>query len=124
MQVHASSAKRRRFSNSEKRRILSAADACQQPGDIGALMRREGIYSSHLCNWRKQRDAGLLGGNNAAARGPKADPVRAQRLVLEALQRDNARLQRKFDQAMLLIDVQKKVSMLIGLALPQSSATT
>lgn len=124
MQVHASVAKRRRFSNPEKRRILSAADACQQPGDIGALMRREGIYSSHLSNWRKQRDAGLLGGNNAPARGPKADPVRAHRLVVEALQRDNARLQRKFDQAMLLIDFQKKVSMLIGLALPQSSATT
>ena len=108
-------AKRRSFSKAEKLRILAAADACIAPGDIGALLRREGIYSSHLATWRKQRqlagEAQLVEGK----RGPKVKPGAAQdRLVLE-LQTEVERLRGKLAKADLIIDVQKKLSILLGL---------
>jgi transposase len=101
-------AKRRSFSKAEKLRILAAADACVAPGDIGALLRREGIYSSHLATWRKQRqlagEAQLFEGK----RGPKVKPGAAQdRLVLQ-LQDEVERLRSKLAKADLIIDVQKK----------------
>ena len=109
-------AKRRSFSKAEKLRILAAADACVAPGDIGALLRREGIYSSHLATWRKQRqlagDAQLVEGK----RGPKVKPGAAQdRLVLQ-LQSEVERLRGKLAKADLIIDVQKKLSILLGLS--------
>ena len=109
-------AKRRSVSMTEKLRILAAADACVAPGDIGALLRREGIYSSHLATWRKQRqlagEAQLLEGK----RGPKVKPGAAQdRLVLE-LQTEVERLRNKLAKADLIIDVQKKLSILLGLS--------
>ena len=109
-------AKRRTFSKAEKLRILAAADACVAPGDIGALLRREGIYSSHLATWRKQRqlagEAQLVEGK----RGPKVKPGAAQdRLVLE-LQAEVGRLRDKLVKADLIIDVQKKLSILLGLS--------
>lgn len=109
-------AKRRSFSKAEKLRILAAADACVAPGDIGALLRREGIYSSHLATWRKQRqlagEARLVEGK----RGPKVNPVAAQdRLVLQ-LQTEVERLRNKLAKADLIIDVQKKLSILLGLS--------
>jgi transposase len=109
-------AKRRSFSKAEKLRILAAADACVAPGDIGALLRREGIYSSHLATWRKQRqlagDAQLVEGK----RGPKVMPGAAQdRLVLQ-LQTEVDRLRNKLAKADLIIDVQKKLSILLGLS--------
>ncbi|MDB5921040.1 MAG: family transposase [Massilia sp.] len=109
-------AKRRSFSKAEKLRILAAADACVAPGDIGALLRREGIYSSHLATWRKQRqlagDAQLVEGK----RGPKVKPGAAQdRLVLQ-LQTEVDRLRNKLAKADLIIDVQKKLSILLGLS--------
>jgi transposase len=109
-------AKRRRFSKAEKLRILAAADACVAPGDIGALLRREGIYSSHLATWRKQRqlagEAQLVEGK----RGPKVKPGAAQdRLVLQ-LQTEVERLRNKLAKADLIIDVQKKLSILLGLS--------
>lgn len=106
-------AKRRAFSKAEKLRILAAADACVAPGDIGALLRREGIYSSHLATWRKQRQtAGAL----ERKRGPKADPAAAQaRRVLE-LENEVERLRAKLVKADLIIDVQKKLSTLLGLS--------
>ena len=108
-------AKRRTFSKAEKLRILAAADACVAPGDIGALLRREGIYSSHLATWRKQRqlagEALLVEGK----RGPKVKPGAAQdRLVVE-LQAEVERLRGKLAKADLIIDVQKKLSILLGL---------
>ena len=101
-------AKRRSFSKTEKLRIVAAADACVAPGDIGALLRGEGIYSSHLATWRKQRqlagEARLVEGK----RGPKVDPAAAQdRLVLQ-LQNEVERLRGKLAKADLIIDVQKK----------------
>lgn len=67
-------AKRRTFSKAEKLRILAAADACTAPGDVGALLRREGIYSSHLATWRKQRQLATESQLLERKRGPKPDP--------------------------------------------------
>jgi transposase-like protein len=107
-------AKRRHFSTSEKRRIVAAADACTKPGELGALLRREGIYSSMLANWRKQ----IARANETALaprrRGPKPDPARAEKLRIEQLERDKARLERELAQARLIIDVQRKVAALLG----------
>jgi transposase len=109
-------AKRRAFSKAEKLRILAAADACAAPGDIGALLRREGIYSSHLATWRKQRQAAGEVAALERKRGPKADPAAAQtRRVLE-LEKEVERLRAKLVKADLIIDVQKKLSTLLGLS--------
>ena len=108
-------AKRRSFSKAEKLRILAAADACVS-GDIGALLRREGIYSSHLATWRKQRQLAGEALLVERKRGPKVNPGAAQdRLVLE-LKNEVARLRNKLAKADLIIDVQKKLSILLGLS--------
>ena len=108
-------AKRRTFSKAEKLRILAAADACVAPGDIGALLRREGIYSSHLATWRKQRQLAGEALLMERKRGPKVDPAAAQdRRVLE-LEKEVERLRDKLVKADLIIDVQKKLSILLGL---------
>nr|WP_246542432.1 IS3 family transposase [Collimonas antrihumi] len=107
-------AKRRTFSKAEKLRILTAADACVAPGDIGALLRREGIYSSHLATWRKQRQLGGEAQLIERKRGPKVDPAVAQdRRVLD-LENEVERLRDKLAKADLIIDVQKKLSILLG----------
>jgi transposase-like protein len=109
-------AKRRTFSKAEKLRILAAADACVAPGEIGALLRQEGIYSSHLATWRKQRQSSGETGALARKRGPKTDSAAAQeRRVLE-LEKQVERLQAKLVKADLIIDVQKKLSILLGLS--------
>jgi transposase-like protein len=110
-------AKRRRFSAAYKQRILQEADACQERGQIGALLRREGLYSSHLSNWRKQRDRGEL---TERKRGRKGDPAGAE---LKRLQRENERLRKELEKAELIIDVQKKLSQVLGLTMPNSSET-
>jgi transposase len=106
----AATAKRRQFSSHEKRRILAAADRCTQVGEIGALLRREGIYSSQLATWRKQR-AGL----EPQKRGRKADPALAEARRVAALTKENERLRRKLATAQTIIDVQKKLCTLLGL---------
>ena len=113
-------AKRRRFSNVDKRRILAAADRCTRPGEIGALMRREGVYSSSLSTWRRQREAADLAALAPQKRGPKEDPHRAEAQHIAQLTRDNQRLQSRLDNALLVIEVQKKVAALIGLAIPDT----
>jgi transposase-like protein len=106
-------AKRRKFSAEYKRRILEEADSCTEPGQIGALLRREGLYSSHLTTWRRQRDRGLIQALSPKKRGRK----RKDELEREVarLQRENARLQARLEQAEMIIDVQKKLSKLLGL---------
>jgi transposase len=106
-------AKRRKFSAEYKRRILDEADSCTEPGQIGALLRREGLYSSHLTTWRRQRDRGLIQALSPKKRGRK----RKDELEREVarLQRENARLQASLEQAEMIIDVQKKLSKLLGL---------
>lgn len=116
-------AKRRRFPASEKRRILAEADACVQPGELGALMRREGIYSSMLSTWRKQRDLAGEAALEPRRRGRKPDPTRVERERLQKLERENARLQRELAQARLIIDVQKKVASLLGIPLQSVEPT-
>jgi transposase-like protein len=105
-------AQRRRFTAEYKQRILQEADACTQSGEIGALLRREGLYSSHLNTWRHQRARGELQGLTPAKRGRKADPQAAENA---RLLRETVRLKAQLARAELIIDVQKKVSQLLGL---------
>jgi transposase len=106
-----SKAKRKRFTAAEKLRILREVEACQGTGEVGALLRREGIYSSYLTTWRKQREAGELDGLAPRKRGPKPDP---QAIELARLRRENARLQERLQRAELIIDFQKKVAQMFG----------
>ena len=107
-------ARRRHFSNADKRRILDAADRCTKPGEIGALMRREGVYSSSLSTWRRQREAADLAALAPQKRGPKPDVSRAEALNIAQLTRENERLKSRLDKAMLVIEVQKKLATLWG----------
>ena len=111
----AAIAKRRQFSSSEKRRILAAADRCTKAGEIGALLRREGIYSAYLTTWRKQRAAAERAALAPQERGRPADPTRAEDRRVAELTRENERLRRKLTQAHTIIDVQKKLCTLLGL---------
>ena len=107
-------AERRRFTAKEKLRILEEAEACTEPGEIGALVRREGIYSSYLSRWRQARDRGQLTALSSKQRGPKrsADKALAEEVV--KLRRENERLQARLEQAETIIEVQKKLSQLLG----------
>ena len=105
---------RRRFTAEYKLRILQEAERCA-PGQVGALLRREGLYSSHLTTWRKQREAGSLAALTAKKRGPKVDP---QAEELARLQRENTKLQAKLARADLIIDAQKKLLVLLNLPIP------
>ena len=107
-------ARRRQFSNADKRRILEAADRCTKPGDIGALMRREGVYSSSLSTWRRQREAADLAALAPQKRGPKVDANRAETLHIAQLTRERDGLKSRLDKALLVIDVQKKLAALLG----------
>jgi transposase-like protein len=109
-------AKRRKYSAEYKLRILREVEACKSPEEVGALLRREGLYSSLLSKWREQREAGSLAGLAAQRRGPKVD---AQAKELARLQRENQRLQEKLDRAELIIEVQKKVVQLFGVTPPE-----
>jgi transposase len=101
---------RRRFTADYKRRILAEADQCRQPGQLGALLRREGLYSSHLTTWRRQRAGGRLESPRQGRVG--ADPAVQE---LSRLQRENQRLQKRLSQAETIIAVQKKLCDLLGL---------
>jgi len=107
-------ADRRQFSAAAKLRILEEADRCTEPGQIGALLRREGIYSSHLSKWRWLRKQGQLQALHPQQRGPKVIHTPEQEEIAR-LQRENARLHAKLAHAEAIIDIQKKVSALLGL---------
>ena len=102
-------AQRRRFSNADKRRILEAADRCTKPGELGALMRREGVYSSSLSAWRGQLEAADLAALAPQKRGPKAEPQRPETLHIAQLTRERDKLQVRLNKALLVIDVQKNL---------------
>ena len=108
-------AQRRQFSTSYKKRICSEADACTRPGELGALLRRQGLHSSTLRRWRQQQQAGAEFGLNPKKRGPKpaADPALVRELIKQ--KKRNARLEKKLTQAELIIDIQKKVSLILGI---------
>jgi transposase len=105
-------AQRRQFTADYKKRILAEADSADQPGAVGALLRREGLYSSHLTHWRQQRDLGL----SPHRRGPKPkqDPLAE---TVRKLMQQNDQLTQRLARAEIIIDVQKKVSLLLGIPL-------
>lgn len=109
-------ARRRRFEAAYKLRILAEAERCIAAGQLGELLRREGLYSSHLTSWRKQRDAGALEALAPKQRGRK--PKRKDPLALERerLERENRRLMERLRQAETIIEVQKKVSEMLGIS--------
>ena len=110
-------ARRRRFTAAEKLRVLTEADACGRPGELGALLRREGLYSSHLAAWRAARKRAELLGLAPRARGPKAKPVDPRDQKIAELERETRRLQARLELAEGLIAVQKKVAQLLGIPL-------
>jgi transposase-like protein len=107
-------ATRRRFTNEYKLRILREVDRCKQPGEIGAILRREGLYSSLVSTWRQERDRGALRDLASRKRGRKADPDKALKKRVSELERENARLRKRLEQAETIISVQKKVAHLLG----------
>ena len=114
-------AQRRRFSREYKLRILSEADGCTEAGAIGALLRREGLYDSHLTRWRQARQAGRLGNKPAAQNGESKASLRTE---VVQLRQEKARLQQELQQAELIIDVQKKLSQLLGLGKHASNGSS
>lgn len=109
--------RRRTFTAQEKLRILQEADQATGAGAIGALLRREGLYSSHLTDWRRQRDAGILHGLTPARRGPKPSEPNPMVEDLAKAQQEVARLTLRLERAEAIIDLQKKVSDLLGMQL-------
>lgn len=115
-------AKRRQFNAAYKLSVLEEADRCSTPGAIGALLRREGLYSSHLTMWRREREAGALAALGRR-RGRRAI-LTAEQKRLVALQMENARLKRELEQAHTIIEVQKKLCTLLGLPTAASAEST
>jgi len=109
---------RRRFSAEFKLAILREADACTEPGQIGALLRREGLYSSHLVDWRRQREAGTLEALSGRRGRKPANPLAKE---VTQLRRENEHLGRRLEQAERIIEIQGKVSELLGIPLIPAS---
>lgn len=112
-------ARRRRFSAAEKLRILKEADACTKPGEQGALLRREGLYSSHLTEWRRARERGELDALAPKKRGRKAKEVHPLEKKVAELQRSLEKAELRAKRAEALVELQKKVSELLGIQLPK-----
>ncbi len=108
---------RRRYTAEYKLGVLREADGCTRPGEIGALLRREGLYSSTLTHWRKQRQKGELGGLSPKKRGPLPKEKNPLTDKVRALERENARLTARAERAEGLVELQKKVSEILGIEL-------
>jgi len=106
---------RRRFTAEYKLRILKLADACVKSGDLGALLRREGLYSSNLNTWRLQREKGTLAGLTPKKRGRKEAAHNPLQTENEKLSRENERLTNRLKRAEIIIDAQKKISEILGI---------
>ncbi len=107
---------RRRFSAADKLRVVEEADACRDPGSVAALLRREGLYSSHLTAWRRARREGALGAL-ARRRGPSSRRGAPLARENDQLRRENARLRQRLQQAEMIVEIQKKVSEILGIPL-------
>src|ERR1700684_3867555 len=107
-------AKRRTYTGEFKQKVLAEADAASGSGEIGAVLRKHGLYSSHLTKWRQERRSGILEGLSPQKRGPKAksSPLTAEN---QKLRRENEQLTNRLRKAEMVIDLQKKVAMLLGL---------
>jgi transposase len=114
----SSRATRRRFTAEYKKKILDELDALTERGEVGALLRREGLYSSHVTAWRAERRAGELSGLEPKKRGPKPKEANPLAKELEAKEREIARLKAENAKLALICSVQKKVSQLLGVTLP------
>ena len=112
---------RRKFTAQYKLKILKEVDACSQSGEIGAILRREGLYSSNLTNWRKQKKQGLLDALSPQKRGRKAIERNPLSEEVARLQRDNERLKKKLKKAETIIEVQKKISEILGIPQDQGN---
>ena len=106
---------RRRFTTKYKLQMLEQADQCRTPGETGALLRREGLYSSHLSNWRRLRREGTLQRLSAQKRGPKPAVDTAEKRKIARLRKQNEKLQRELEKAHTIIDVQKKLSKILSM---------
>lgn len=110
-------AKRRTFTAAYKLWVLEEAEKCrQQPGQVGAMLRREGLYSSHLTTWGRQREAGQMNGLKPRKRGRQRDE---EAVKMNQLRQENRRLTRQLEQAELIIEAQKKLSEILGITLEQ-----
>jgi transposase len=116
-------ARRRGFTAEYKYRILREAAAATGRGEMGALLRREGLYSSHLTTWRAQAGRGEMAALTPQQRGPKAVPVDPRDKRIAELERDVLRLGRRAERAEAIVEVQKKLSVLLGIALPTTDET-
>jgi transposase len=114
-------AERRRFTAEYKLRVLHEADRCKQPGEIGGLLRREGLYWSNLITWRKQRQRGELAGLRGKRRGPKRREKNPLANRVRELERENARLKRRAERAEGIVELQKKVSEILGIELQKGA---
>jgi transposase len=114
--------RRRTFTVQDKLRILAQTDRAADTGGVGAILRREGLYSSSLTDWRRLRDAGALGALTPARRGPKTARANPMATEIARLQQDNARLAQHLMRAEAIIDIQKKVAALLGIPLAPGSA--
>jgi transposase-like protein len=110
---------RRKFTQEYKRRIIRDAAAAKKPGDIAALLRREGLYSSHLSSWREQEKASDL---KPRKPGPKPTPPNPLAKRVAELERENRKLRRQFEKAQLVIEFQKKISDVLGIPLKDSES--
>lgn len=113
-------ASRRQYTVQYKLRILEEADRCTKSGELGALLRREGIYSSYLSRWRQAREQGKLAALSSKKRGPKPSVDSGAEEENARLRRENERLQARLAQAETIIDVQKKLSELFGINLGEN----
>ena len=111
---------RRRFTIAYKLEILRRAEACRRPGELGALLRSEGLYTSHLSQWRRQRERAATKGLSEIKRGRRPRIADARDLKIAVLEKELLRLQARAARAEALVDLQKKVSELLGIALPRS----
>ena len=107
---------RRKFTAKYKLQILREADECTEPGRLGALLRREGLYSSNLSIWRRQREEGLLDALSPRKRGRKEKEKNPLAPKVAQLERENERLRKKLKKAETIIDVQKKISEILGIS--------
>jgi transposase-like protein len=107
--------RRRTFTAQYKLEVLQALDACRAPGEVGEILRREGLYSSHLAAWRQQRKKGALAALSDVHRGRKGRS--AEQRENERLQKENVRLNRKLERVYALLEIQKKIAVILGVPL-------
>lgn len=112
---------RRRFTAKYKLSILAEVDACTKPGEIGALLRREGLYSSNIRTWQRQLQEGALKGLSPKKRGRKKHDINPLAKRVAELERDNTKLAKKLKQAETIIEVQKKISEILGISQPDNN---